>query len=1344
MNRTIIIIAILAMGWNLAAQPTILQENFDVLPFEGWTTYQDNIGSNWGQCWQSDCGHNEGFSAHHFLCNGGCNKWLITPQLKVSTANTQLTFWERFDENAIQYYEYSGVGISTSSGIPDDGDFIEIFTNDPSSLPTSWVQRTIDLSAYEGQDVYISFHFNGTWHEWFVDDVTFGPPTFTDVGINKFLNPLGTNPDTGIEDVQLTIENFGTENIDEFTVNWWVNGIPQSSYSNLSAEFMAGSTIDETIGQYNFDTPGDYEIMASIQVSDDFNANNNDARTIYYVTTEKDAAILNIQPNGYTPTIGIHDVIVEVFNPGEETIEDFSVVWQVNGSEQPIYEGTSLGLESGQTTSVTIGQYDFPQGIHEITADINASGEVNPDNDFRTDFVSVNTFWESFEGTQYPPEGWSVDWGLHDNFFPPVHGTRYHHANTDNNIFGLVVDTLYTPALEVMPGDQLSFYREWSSFFPSTLSLVWKDSFTGTVTVLESSISEGSNIWEQVVRSLFPPTAIGQIGFAFSSNSFGAQSIDLITSEAKVYQWPVDLSIKDLEMDYLARSGVTNELSVKVKNLGQTAVTGLDYMVRIKNSEGTELLSMAGIDLDIYEEASFDFEYEFPDLGAYILSAEVVIDDDFTANNESRERKIHSVPADVVLREIGKPDFSALNFPFDFGGDANSFSKTDLSQSLFFSNEIDTTGYIYGMTYYTRNIYSNHQKLPLQTWISSTDKVDFSDGWTPIDELSIISEDTLEVRPGVYEPLYIPFDTPILYSNLKNLVIQHYLTNSEWPPAFGGVWASDANGPDRVVSLMNSLEAYPDNAPDFYGSSSDHAYTTFVVQPIAQLASISGTVFDEADDPLESVSITVNGQPITASTDIGGNYALSALPYAEYTITASLFGYDDDVKTIDADQTDIQLDFHLSSKPKIQINADVVGSNDPAIPLDQVRVSTVGYEELETVSAADGLVLFEDVFGNAEYHITFSKYGYHDSTITVNVLETDYDLGTIELQQEFISPHNVSASPESNLVNVQWLDPVTSRKERFQTDLDVTWFSYTNEPNENVWLGNLFENDEPLTLQSVEVFWDIYLLDVGLVTMEILDENGDVVASSIPFETARDTLMTIDVPNVTMTGDFYVMVHWQDNPVNTHALRVDRTPGITNNAYIKYPGQSPELLSDFLGVVDGSFLVRAEVLKGSATMGNSPLHYNIYSGDPTDMVNVASWEQLNTNPISILEYQDTPQMSGPVMYAVEAVYQEGVSEPSFSNRVDFIVGVDDIENMIGLSIYPNPNDGVFNVELKMTREDVVNFRIFDSMGREILTLPEQTLANYRSTIDMNDASPGLYMIEIAVGNKRMTQKFILK
>lgn len=1315
---------------TINAQLNILVEGFEEWPLEGWTNYETNLANSWGPCWQNDCGYIGNFAANHYLCNG-CEKWLITPQLYIVNSDVELSFWERFDQASTEFYDYSAIMISTGSPDPLDGDFVELFTNNPDNLPFDWVERTVDLSAYVGQNIYLALLFSGNWHEWFVDELTFAPAIYADGAVNEVISPAGTNPDPSIEEVIINVSNNGNKPITEYTVQWDVNGVMQPPFMVTGVNILPGANINIPLGFYDFNASGDYLITGTLIIANEFNQQNNHFESIYFVSTEKDATISNITPNGYTPIVGLTEVKAVISNMGENVITTAEIVWEVDGIDQAPVQISSLFIPPGSSKKVPLGQYNFDEGIHEIYANVNVSGEINPDNDGLTSYLAVNTFWESFEGPTPVPESWYANWLMVDNFVEAPHGGFYALFNNDDNFFGEIIDTLFTPVLMVESGDQLSFHRRFSTFFPGNMKVVWQDFETEEVIDIET-ITSNANGFQQFTVDLAPATGIGRIGFITWSSGPSDQSLDLVTSDAQPHLFEVDLLVKDFQTNYLAKQEIPQAINFTLKNIGNNFLFGDSYTIKLMDTNGTEIEEIPGVDINIWEEIDLQFAPVFNDIMEYNLYVEVVINNDGNpSNNSTRPERINVVPADIELIDIGEAEYRELNFPFNFSGDDWNASKDDLSQCLFYKEEISTSGYIYGITYYYKNFASNYQDFPLKVWVAPTDAEDLADGWDLTSDFTLVLDDTLEIKGGEMNPLYIPFDTPILYTNINNLVIQHYAYECGWPPAIGSTWAQQVpNGPVRVVRLVDNLEADPDNIPFFYGVGTSVSKTTFVVQPLNQNTIVSGTCFDENNLEVSNAMIEVTGQLINESSDELGNYTLPDLSYTTYEIVASLYGYNDNVQTVTLDEPFVELDFYMELRPQIQITGDIVGSNDLNTALQTVDINAIGYDDYNHTTGSTGEIVIDNVYGNDFYTITFSKYGYYDKTIEVDILDVNIDLGTIVLDQEFISPYSVYANPLlDNSVNVEWYDPVTSEKVKFQNDMNFTYFSYTNDINENVWLGNKFTNNEEVTLQNVEIYWDIYLLNSDYVTVDVFDENEEVIASSQAFVTLLDTLVTVEMPNVTVDGDFYVMVHWQDNQVNTHALRIDYSPGIGNTAYIKYPDQPMQLLTDFLGNEPGAFLVRANVLKEGPNSGNSPLSYNIYSGSPDDMSNVAMWPQLNSSPINALSYVDFPLESGELIYAVEAVYEEGNSEHSFSNVLDYSI----VEVASGIPFEakvllegPYQSNGLMSTSLTdfIPFEQPYNVPPYNYEGTETLFNVPQNAVDW-VLVEIRDGSPSL-------------------
>lgn len=152
---------------SLAAESAILEEGFEdpAFPPDGWTNYAMEAANTWQR---TTVRANTGLaSAYYNDFSGDQDTWLVTPQLSLSD-NSVLEFYDYTAFAA--WYEYSGLWISTGSPDPADGDYIELMEYDDGS--STWTNRVVDLSAYDGQDVYLAFRYMGNFaHEWYIDDV---------------------------------------------------------------------------------------------------------------------------------------------------------------------------------------------------------------------------------------------------------------------------------------------------------------------------------------------------------------------------------------------------------------------------------------------------------------------------------------------------------------------------------------------------------------------------------------------------------------------------------------------------------------------------------------------------------------------------------------------------------------------------------------------------------------------------------------------------------------------------------------------------------------------------------------------------------------------------------------------------------------------------------------------------------------------------------------------------------------------------------------------------------------------------------------------------------------------
>ena len=91
------------------------------------------------------------------------------------------------------------------------------------------------------------------------------------------------------------------------------------------------------------------------------------------------------------------------------------------------------------------------------------------------------------------------------------------------------------------------------------------------------------------------------------------------------------------------------------------------------------------------------------------------------------------------------------------------------------------------------------------------------------------------------------------------------------------------------------------------------------------------------------------------------------------------------------------------------------------------------------------------------------------------------------------------------------------------------------------------------------------------------------------------------------------------------------------------------------------------------------------------------------------------------------------------------VGIESIQaNVVGFNVYPNPNNGSFNLNLDGLSSDKVNIGIYNMVGKLVYQF-EGTNSNGTLTkdIQLNDTSSGVYFIKVAAADQIITKKIII-
>jgi hypothetical protein len=156
--------------FSLAVDTALLRETFcGTFPPAGWAKYELLDPAGWQQ---STSGHDDACCAWHDDDYADCDDWLVTPALSIPAgkASYGLNFWEYW--SLTSYYIYHGIWVSTGSGDPNDGEFVELMEVDTGAGYAWEAMGPISLAAYAGQTIYLAFVYQGYFaDDWMVDDV---------------------------------------------------------------------------------------------------------------------------------------------------------------------------------------------------------------------------------------------------------------------------------------------------------------------------------------------------------------------------------------------------------------------------------------------------------------------------------------------------------------------------------------------------------------------------------------------------------------------------------------------------------------------------------------------------------------------------------------------------------------------------------------------------------------------------------------------------------------------------------------------------------------------------------------------------------------------------------------------------------------------------------------------------------------------------------------------------------------------------------------------------------------------------------------------------------------------
>lgn len=640
------------------------------------------------------------------------------------------------------------------------------------------------------------------------------------------------------------------------------------------------------------------------------------------------------------------------------------------------------------------------------------------------------------------------------------------------------------------------------------------------------------------------------------------------------------------------------------------------------------------------------------------------------------DRQTHTIPLEgngVSEITIGDGSQNA-KVPLDF------WYKASLFETIYPAEELSNfTGMITGLKFYNSFV-SDLPDMPTKIWLGTTTLANLAGGWIPSNALSLVFDGNVHYPDGE-NTISILFSEPYMYLQGGNLVmmIQRPLDTVYYNN--GDNFKAQTVGTNRSRKLQSDTINYDPTTPSAGSLSGQFPKTTFIVIP-GGVGHITGTVMGENSALLAGVQVSLNGLDVTLSNN-DGYFQIPNLIPGEYTLGFSIYGYLDQivVLNLEEDETEV-LSINMQAMPKVSVSGAILASDTQA-GIAGVSISLSGYNNYHVTSATDGSFSIPDVYADHSYsyHITHPQYSGLSGTI--EVLQTPFSFGNIQLNELAFAPYALLAQPDqsASAVTLSWLSPnpdAIGIVESFEDALfpPQNWEQIilnngslmpngaypTWHRNQVVASGTTPINPTDGSFQA-GLWWDYRHQDEWLISAPVLCPS-DAVLSFDSYVFYGSTNGDNYFVKISLDNGETWSVLWnaseQTGGWNHYSapVVVDLSDYSGSSIRIAFHAEDPATND---GLYYQWFIDNVKVVSTLIASQRGLLGYDLWRMNAEHQHNPELWTQVNVNPISANVFNDSGWASlpqGEYRWAVKARYSNDVlSSASLSNILEKIGGI---------------------------------------------------------------------------------------